>query len=190
MMGRVISISGAPGSGKSTLFAQLEDVLGAAATFMPDLPLTSFQALDPTLEAWADPDFQHYVGFSQLMREAGAGNGETLVFDKSLLDAVAYWDVLFGASKPRWTASLGEGRYELVLLCDYHGIEPRPEPIHRVHLSLRERLAKRTAELAELSARRVVRLSGARDERLDLALTELGAVGLGTRAESAEDDAQ
>ncbi len=62
---------------------------------LPDLPREALETLNPSLNAWDDPAFQHYVGYRQLLEEQTEA-ASLIVYDKSLLDAVAYWDVLSG----------------------------------------------------------------------------------------------
>jgi nicotinamide riboside kinase len=180
---RLVSVSGPPGAGKTTLCAQLMEVLGADATLIPDLPREALERLDPTLESWNDPAFQHYVGYAQLLAEERDGHERIRLCDKSLVDAIAYCDVLFDGRRPRWTRPVFPARYALVLLCDHADVVPDPQSLQGLHLALRDPLAQRIAEIAQDAAPRVVGVSGTRSTRLALALSEIddvtAAAGLG-----------
>ncbi len=170
---RRVSISGPPAAGKSTLWADLRGALDPSTLFIPDLPRQALERLDPALGAAQDPLFQHYVGYRQLVEEQQAA--PLLVCDKSILDAVAYWDVLHGGERPGWAGEARSDRYQLVLICDHLGIEPNLETVQGLHAGFRDELAKRITGIAAESPARVVRLSGDREERLSRALLEIDA---------------
>ena len=77
--------------------------------------------LNPSLNAWDDPAFQHYVGYLQSCFKSTQA-ASLIVYDKSLLDAVAYWDVLFGDGRPKWASELSVERYDVVFLSDHRWI--------------------------------------------------------------------
>lgn len=172
----VVSISGPPGAGKSTLWHALQAELDARFQFIPDLPRAALETLDPALEAWNDRDFQHYVGYAQALAETGTPQDLVTIADKSLLDAVAYWDVLFGDGPPRWVSALRPNRYAIVFLCDHHGVMPDRQGVQGLHLDARDRLAERIEARATTAAPSVVRLSGRHGERLQRALAELATL--------------
>jgi len=149
------------------------NVLGAGASLVPDLPREALQWLDPALEPWNDLAFQHYVGYAQLLAEERS-KGETITLcDKSIIDALAYWNILFGTEAPRWARATEAARYALVLRCDHAGVAADRDSLQGLHLGLRDPLAKRIDEIARDAGVRVVTLSGTRAERLTLALTEI-----------------
>ncbi len=181
---KVVSVSGPPSAGKTTLCTQLAGVLRADALFVPDIPRAALERLDPALESWNDPEFQHYVGYAQLLAERREGRELLRVCDKSLIDALAYWDVLFDGPPPNWARGISSTHYDLVLLCDHTEVVPDQGSLGSVHYDLREPLAHRIDELARDAAHRVVMLSGSRSQRLARAVSEIdnirNAVGLAT----------
>jgi nicotinamide riboside kinase len=169
-----ISISGPPAAGKSTLWSDLRQAIGPAAAYVPDLPRLALETLDPRLSAWRDPLFQHYVGYRQLFEEAR--EADLMICDKSLIDAVAYWDVLFGGERPSWASEASRKRYALVLICEHHGIDADIETVQGVHADFRDQLAEKIGEVASHSPTRLVRLVGDPHQRLRQALAEIRSV--------------
>jgi nicotinamide riboside kinase len=169
----VITISGPPFSGKTTLWHALRERLAGRFEFVPDLPRLALEALDPDLRAWSTPEFQHYVGFTQLLREHAEPKGCEGVYDKSLIDALAYWRALFGSGTPPWSAAMGPGRYRLAFVCDYTDIDLVARGLHTVHLAERESIEREVLRAASESADRTVRLSGSPSARIELAMAEL-----------------
>jgi nicotinamide riboside kinase len=169
----MISISGAPGAGKTTLCEQLGRVR-SDATVVADVPLHALERLDAHLTAWNDVSFQHYVGYAQLLAESSARRAALRLCDKSLVDAVGYWDVLFGGERPHWATELARRRYALVILCDFRDIAPSDlRPVQRLHLEVRETLARRIEAVAQETGVEVLRVSGTRESRLDAALAAI-----------------
>lgn len=169
----MITISGPPFSGKTTLWRDLKGTFGDQIEFIEDLPRRALEALDPILSAWSAPEFQDYVGFAQLLAEQSAPAGRKLVSDKSLIDALAYSRVLFSEPSPPWAAALTPGRYRLALVCDYRDIDTAPDRLQQVHFDRREQIEHEVLALAGSYASRVVRLSGSPAMRLGAARREI-----------------
>ena len=144
----MITISGPPFSGKTTIWRALQGALGEQALFAEDLPRLALEALDPAFSAWSAPEFQDYVGFAQLLAEQSAPAGREMVCDKSLIDALAYSRVLFDVRSPSWSAALTPGRYRLALVCDYRDIDMAPDRLQQVHFDRREQIEQQVLELA------------------------------------------
>ncbi len=169
----MISISGPPFSGKSTLWAALQHKLTGRFHFVPDLPRQALETLDPGMSAWSVPEFQGYVGFAQLLAEQAVPPNRVAVCDKSLIDALAYARVLFAQQEPSWSGALAPGRYALALVCDYRDVDAAPDGLHSVHIDLREQIETEVLALADISAARVLRLSGSPTARLARAVAEI-----------------
>ncbi|HEU0240251.1 MAG TPA: AAA family ATPase [Micromonosporaceae bacterium] len=171
----LVSISGPPRSGKTTLHKILRQSyqFDAPVTFVPDLVR---QAIDNIGVDFAETDrqaFQDYVGFAQYVAELRMPTGRTGILDKSLIDAVAYWDVLVGGKRPVW-ASLVHRRYDLVLLCGHEEVPVRGSAVDLMHSALRDRLAKAVAAVAQEADSKLVWISGSLAERVATAVGHIG----------------
>lgn len=171
----MITISGPPLSGKTTLWRILRERLSGQFEFVPDLPRLALETLDPNLKAWNMPEFQHYVGFAQLLREETEPKGCERIYDKSLIDALAYWRALFGSGSdsPPWSTAILPCRYRLAFVCDHTDIDVDAQGLHTVHLGERDSIAKEVLRTVSVSADRTVHLSGPSSGRLELAMAEL-----------------
>lgn len=161
----LVGISGPPASGKTTLWTDLADRFAEQLEFLPDAPRKLL--VDGRLAAASRGDraFQEMVGESQIASEDRAGGRIGRVCDKSLVDAVAYWDVLVKGTPPTWAAGLTPIRYAISFVCDYRDIETTDDPLQQVHFEHRVELAARIEALATSASARVVHLSGPPDRR-------------------------
>jgi nicotinamide riboside kinase len=170
----MVTISGPPLSGKTTLWQALSERLSGRFEFVPDLPRIALEKLDPQLRAWSTPEFQHYIGFAQLIAEHANSEGRVVVYDKSLIDALAYWRALFESGTPPWSAALHPGRYRVAFVCDYRDIDAAvARGIHTVHLGDRESIEREVLRGAGESADRVICLSGPPAARIGVAISAL-----------------
>ena len=163
-----VSISGPPLSGKTTLYNDLRHALrdyDPQPIFIPDRVRASIELIGVGLAEADRPAFQHYVGFSQASAELEVSDENLVIFDKSLLDAVAYWDVLVGGQRPQWASILQSDRYDLVVVCDHRGIAEQGGDIDLMHVDLREQLADRISTLANKMSSCIMPVSGNRSER-------------------------
>lgn len=177
----LVSISGAPIAGKTTLWRGLRARLGNGADFVSDIPRLALETLGPA-RAQADlVAFQHYVGFAQLIAEQSDAM-TVRVFDKSLLDALAYWDVLVrGASRPAWAPSDAESRYALAIICEREPGMRADGAVQELHEHLGDSLAARIREHAAEHAARVVTVIGDPKTRLETALAAIAEIEPATR---------
>lgn len=158
------SISGPPCSGKTTLAADLVQRFGERAAFVEDIPRTALELLLHQGIQLNQAEFQHYVGIAQLVaEEALAGRSFPSVvslLDKSVVDAIAYWDVLVGGDRPEWCNVLSRERYTAVFICEHGDVLAAPEGLAMVHYSLRARLAQSMLEVAHGASLQVIRVAG------------------------------
>ena len=177
MTRRLLSVTGPPMSGKSTLWEGLESALGGAAVFVPDLARRALTAVRPETMARDQSGFQHFLGYEQLVAEerASAAADDTsalVVCDKSLIDAVGYWDVLVGAPWPTWADKV-VGRYSLVVYCDPTDVTASPVGLSELHFAQRDRLAEAILAVAKESRTAVVTVSGSPERRVEQVLYHL-----------------
>jgi nicotinamide riboside kinase len=167
----LVSISGPPQSGKTTLYDALRTYFTSTELyprprFSSDVVRQSIARLGVDLAEADRLAFQHYVGFRHLVTEAEFDAVDLTILDKSLIDAVSYWDVLVGGRRPVWASLLTPERYGLVVLCSHEGIQTRGGDIDVMHADLRDSLASQIAVVAREASHCVVRVTGDRDERL------------------------
>lgn len=168
----LVSISGPPMSGKTTLYQALRLAPSVSEWFgvqAPDIVRKAIETLGIDLAETDRRAFQHFVGFSQLVAEEKAFTEGGGIFDKSLLDAIAYWDVLIKDDRPAWASELTINRYDLVILCSYQEIPARGSSVDLMHAGHREQLSNAIKELASEYARDVVVVSGTPAQRLQKA---------------------
>lgn len=172
----LVSISGAPWSGKSTLWTGLASILGARphTHFILDRPRRALALLGNDLAQSNLRGFQDYIGIGQLVAEEDARSSATLVIcDKSMIDAVAYWRTLIGAPPPSWASKLTHDRYDLTVLCPHDEISTEPEGLARIHAPLRQQLAETVRDIATSSSQVLLEVSGQRDERVAMVIDEI-----------------
>src|SRR5262245_22470485 len=135
----LVSISGPPMSGKTTLHNALAHRCppNLPTTFSPDLVRESINDLGVKFVEQDRRAFQEYVGFAQYLAERRMPMGQVGILDKSLIDAVAYWDVFVGGKRPIW-ASKVQGAYDLVFLCAHREIQVRGSAVDVMHAAYRD----------------------------------------------------
>lgn len=178
-----VSVSGPPCSGKTTLVEAVMRRLEPRIVSLPDLPRRALEDLasQAVRLEWKPEEFQHYVGFSQVLAEAALPSVSFRLLDKSLVDAVAYWDVLVGGRRPGWSRALTKKTYDAIIVCDYRDVEAPPKGIAQTHYHLRSRLAAAIEEVAVESCENVMVLSGSRTTRVAKAVKLLERLGSQTR---------
>jgi predicted ATPase len=177
----LVSISGAPLAGKTTLHAQMSEYFAAtreAFRFVADIPRQAISRIGVELAERDRAAFQHYVGIAQLVAEGESQSPGTSIFDKSLLDAVAYWDVFLGGRRPDWCNKLARDRYELILVCDHTEILPHGDTIDLMHADARDDLGRRILTVATDLGLPIVRVSGKQRERLSTAIRAVESLAL------------
>jgi nicotinamide riboside kinase len=160
-MSRLISISGPPISGKTTLINRLKKELPVVVDVVPDLPRLAIECIGSELTQRDQKAFQHYIGFAQLLAEEAELSDDTIrILDKSLLDAVAYWDVLIGESRPVWASALQAQRYAFVFICDHKDIIPHGDDVQQLHKAYRDTLGDQIFQVAHEVTNQVKIISG------------------------------
>jgi predicted ATPase len=174
-----VSISGPPLAGKTTLFNAVREHCSRRRrdiTFVGDLVRQTIESLGVGLVESDRAAFQHYVGFRQLAVEAELDSTKLVILDKSLVDAIAYWDVLVGGNRPIWSAQLERDRYGIVVLCDHAEIGETGNEIDLMHASLRDRLAHQIITVSGGVSTKVISVAGSRSQRLDTVLAAIDSL--------------
>src|SRR5262249_2908400 len=119
--------------------------------------------------------FQDFVGYYQLLIETElSGDGTSVLLDKSLIDALAYWEVLIGGETPVWGCQLASRRYTLCFVTDPTDIDDSTaDPLQASHWPLRPALDRSITRWSAQLSSRTVRLSGTVTARLTVAHQEV-----------------
>ena len=172
---RLVSISGPPFSGKTTLIKKLQDILPTSVKIVQDLPRAAIEQLGSDLPQADLVAFQHYVGFAQILAENDVAQDSAIgILDKSLIDAIAYWDVLVAKPRPIWASVLQPERYAMVFICDHKEISAQGDWVQSLHRQQRNALGERILHIAEeYCSEKIKIISGSVSERVNTTIAEL-----------------
>jgi hypothetical protein len=174
----LVSISGALLSGKTTLAEMVCRGLGQDGEGVHDIPRHALERLEKGVVENNRIGFQHYIAFSQLLAESAPSDRRFRILDKSLIDALAYWNVLVGEEPPGWATLATGDRYALVVLCDHTEIEvERGDELRLPHLAYRERLAEEIGRIVVEMGCYVLRASGSPQQRMARVRQALDKIG-------------
>jgi predicted ATPase len=120
--------------------------------------------------------FQHWVGIAQRLAEveAAAGEGDFTLLDKSLVDAVAYWNVYVGGAAPTWAPEVG--RYSLVVVCEPGDISRAADQLQEAHWNVRAAVHAHCVAVGSEGGLRVVVAQGSVQERSTMVLKEISSI--------------
>ncbi len=165
-MSKLISISGSPLSGKTTLIEKLKKNLLIPIDIVSDLPRLAIDRIGLELTQFDQKAFQHYIGFAQLLAEETNVPSNTIrILDKSLIDAVAYWDVLIREPRPIWASALHAQRYAFVFICDHKDVISHGDNMQQLHKMHRDTLNEAILRVACEMTDNVKIISGDIDTR-------------------------
>lgn len=173
----IVSISGPPLSGKTTLFQGLSQRFPGLSATVADIPRQTLETIGAGVWERDLVAFQHYIGFAQLLAEdTGERSPGIVLMDKSLIDATAYWDVLIGGPGPVWAADVLKRQYALVIMCNHEEIGAPPDRLQSQHMQLRAQLAIAIERIARSCETPILHVSGDQSTRLARAAEALSSL--------------
>lgn len=172
----LISVSGAPCSGKTTLWHALSahyDFIALAE----DLPRRAHRHIGSEMITADERAFQNFIGFQQFLTEEEMSSNQPItLLDKSLIDALSYWDVLVGGERPTW-AKQAEGRYAICFVTNPSDVdESQVDDIQIRHWHIRAELDRAIHRWANKLSVNVVPLSGPLESRIKSAMVAIEAI--------------
>jgi nicotinamide riboside kinase len=172
-MGHKIALSGAFSSGKTTLFKILIERFPQLRPY-PEIA-SATKTLCPTLD-WRRDDVRGYLRWAQIVAERQQEYAEGVgLFDGSFADLIAH-ERAFGSCLPAILPELTPKRYDLTLLSDPIGIPVEINGIRETDENLRLHIHALVFEEVGRLSLRVAELQGALDDRITLAVKEVGAL--------------
>lgn len=171
-----ISISGPLLSGKTTLINLMKKNITSQIEVIYDIPRQAINLLGSTFCEKDITGFQNYIGFQQLIEEnTQLRDGlKFRILDKSLIDCVAYWNILVKRETPVWAECLNSNRYTLVIICNHRDIKAYTnDSIRHPHMKYRNELASEIDRITKFYNFPVLHVSGSVEKRLETVLSEL-----------------
>lgn len=175
-----VAVSGALVSGKTTLVRAIASGNGRMWKIIPDLPRAALNVIGWDTLQYDPIAFQHYIGLRQIMEEAAIAKSDSCtICDKSLVDAIAYWDVLVGTARPHWASVLNSMRYAAIFICDPNDISrDKADEYQQRHWDFRSRIHEAILSVCADFHLDYALCSGTVEERSRSAMDTINGLGL------------